>query len=124
MISQIKNGQKVKKSYIVLKQSNKHICEAVLAILWDEGFILGYKSIYLIKKKYLKVFLKYKKGVPVINSIRLVSKPSLKAYLSLNELFKLNSSQGVMVLSTPQGVMSFSDCKKSKCGGKALLIVN
>ena len=41
MFATIKNGLTVKKSFVL--QPKKKICESILNILWDEGFILGYK---------------------------------------------------------------------------------
>ena len=123
MISSIKNGQLSKKSYIILKQTNKNLCESVLNVLWDQGFILGYKYIFDTKKS-LKIFLKYKKGTPVINSIKMVSKPSLKVFFSLKNIWKFDSNQGTLILSTNKGIMSAIECKKFKLGGQALIIVN
>lgn len=124
MISSIKNGQLSKKSYIVLKQTNRQLCESVLNVLWDEGFILGYKHINVVPKKTLKIFLKYKKGVPAINTIKMISKPSLAVCFSLKNLWKFDSNQGTLILSTNKGVMSANECKKFKLGGRALIIVN
>lgn len=124
MISNIKNGQLSKKPYIILKQTNKKICESVLNVLWDEGFILGYKNTQFVSNNYVKVFLKYKNGDPVINSIKVVSKPSLKIFFSLKNLWKFDTNQGTLILSTNKGVMSSTDCKKLRLGGQALVIVN
>ena len=124
MISNIKNGQLSKKPYIILKQTNKKICESVLNVLWDEGFILGYKNTKFVSKNYVKIFLKYKKGDPVINSIKVVSKPSLKIFFSLKNLWKFDTNQGTLIISTNKGVMSSAECKKLRLGGQALVIVN
>lgn len=124
MISSIRNGQLSKKSYIILKRTNNQLCESVLNVLWDEGFVLGYRQVNFDSKKSLKIFLKYKKGAPVINSISLISKPSLKVFFSLKNVWKFDSNQGVLVLSTNKGVMSAIECKKFKLGGQALILVN
>ena len=65
MFANIKKGQLAKRSFIFNKR--KKICELFLQILWDEGFILGYK-IEKDNPDRIKVFLKYKNGKPVINS--------------------------------------------------------
>ena len=41
MFSNIQNGQIAKQNCILHRR--KKICETFLKILWDEGFILGYK---------------------------------------------------------------------------------
>jgi len=120
MIANIRNGQIVKKSFIL--QSKKNICESLLNVLWDEGFILGYK-ISENNPNVLKIFLKYKNGKPAINSLKLISKPGLRVYYSVKQLWKLNVNNGTIILSTNKGVMSINECKKLNLGGEPILIV-
>ena len=120
MISNIKNSQLANKSFAI---SNKQkTCEQILNFLWDEGFILGYKIIKKNPNK-LKIFLKYHKGYPVINSIKIVSKPSLRVYYSLKKIWKLDSSKDVVIISTSKGLLSISECKKKKIGGEPFMII-
>ena len=73
MFTSIKNGQRSKKNSVKLYR--KSICENFLKLLWDEGFINGYRIIYC-KKAKIEIFLKYSnKGTPAINSIKFISKP-------------------------------------------------
>ena len=120
MFSNINNSQLAKKKYVL--QLRKKNCEQILNSLWDEGFILGYK-LSKNNPNFLKIFLKYHKGHSAINSIKLISKPSLRVYYSLKKLWKLDSSQGVILISTNQGVMSDSECKKKKIGGEPLILI-
>ena len=120
MIANIRNGQIVKKSFVL--QSKKNICESLLNVLWDEGFILGYK-ISGHNPDVLKIFLKYKNGKPAINSLKLISKPGLRVYYSVKQLWKLNINNGTIILSTNKGIMSINECKKLNLGGEPILIV-
>lgn len=120
MVAKIKNGQLAKKSFV--EQSKTKICEALLNILWDEGFILGYK-ISNINSSVLKIFLKYKNGKPAINNIKLITKPSLRIYYSIKQLWKFDSSKGTLILSTNKGFMSINTCKKLKLGGEPFIII-
>ena len=120
MLSNINNNQLVKKKFVL--QAKKKTCEQILNVLWNEGFILGYKVLKNNPGK-LKIFLKYHKGSPVINSIKFISKPSLKVFYSLKRLWKLDSSQGVIVMSTNQGFMSDNECKKKKIGGEPFILI-
>lgn len=119
LISLIKNGQMVKKAFVLHK--NKNICEALLNILWDEGFILGYQLIGPTNN--LKIYLKYKNETPVISNIQIVSKPSLRIYYSIKNLWKLDTCKGLMILATNQGLKSINECKKLKLGGEPILII-
>ena len=42
MVSTISNGQLAKKSFVL--QASKNSSKKILNVLWDEGFILGYKE--------------------------------------------------------------------------------
>lgn len=120
MISNIKNSQLVNKTFVL--QKRKKVCEQILNLLWNEGFILGYKIVKKNPSK-IKIFLKYHNGYPVINFIKVISKPSLRVYYSLKKIWKLDSSQGVIIISTSKGFMSNSDCKKQKLGGEPFILI-
>ena len=117
MISSINNGQLAKKAFVV--QSSKKLSKEILNILWDEGFILGYKESF----NSLKIYLKYHKGFPAISLIKTLSKPSLRIYLSSNQLWKINFTSGLVILSTTKGLMSDNECKKNKLGGEPFIVI-
>ena len=117
MFANIKNGQMARKKFIIHRY--KKICRNFLNILWDEGFILGYK----IDHNILKIFLKYNNSKPVINTIKLISKPGHKIYYRLNQLWKMDDMKGLIIISTNKGLMSLKNCKKYKLGGKPFIIV-
>ena len=118
MITAIRNGQLVKKAYII--QKKKKINETILHVLWDEGFILGYKS---IDSRHLKIYLKYKNSKPAISYIKSLSKPGFRVYYSLKELWKYDTCQGLLIISTNKGVLSVNECKNKKVGGEPFLVV-
>jgi len=116
----IKNSQIVQRSFIY--HSKQKICLNFLDILWDEGFILGYK---FTKSNFgkLKIFLKYRNGHPVMNSLKIISKPTHKIYYSATQLWNLDSRKGTIILSTEKGLMTIDKCKKLKIGGEPLLLI-
>ena len=117
MISTINNGQLAKKSFVL--QSSKKLSKKILNVLWDEGFILGYKESF----HSLKIYLKYQNGSPAISLIKNLSKPSLRIYYSVKQLWKLNSNNGIIILSTNKGFLSDKECKKRNLGGEPFIIV-
>ena len=120
MFVNIQNGQMAKKS--ILMQPKKNICESFLQILWNEGYISGYR---ILNNKKIEIFLKYTRtGKPVINSIKFLSKPSQNLYYSIKQIWKLNSSKTFIVFSTNKGLKTINDCKKIKIGGKAFALIN
>jgi len=121
MLASIKNGQLTRRNFIL--QPRKKICESYLKILWKEGFILGYISDYK-NTSQIKIFLKYKKNKPVINSYNLISKPSRKIFYSVKQIWKIKSSKSIIIFSTNRGLKSITECKKLKIGGEPVLIIN
>nr|YP_010139036.1 ribosomal protein S8 [Lithodesmium undulatum]QQJ94644.1 ribosomal protein S8 [Lithodesmium undulatum] len=120
MISNIKNNQLARKQ--VMFQKKNSVCIEILNILWDEGFILGYTKCHL-NSNFIKIFLNYKKKTPVISSLVVLTKPSSSFYYSTKQLWKLNISNGLMILSTSKGFMTIETCKKLNLGGKPFFII-
>ena len=119
MFANIKKGQLAKRNFIFNKR--KKICESFLQILWNEGFILGYK---IESKNTLKIFLKYNYEKPAINNIKFISKPSNRVYYSAKQIWKIDSSKSFIIFSTNQGLKAISDCKKLKIGGEPYISIH
>ena len=120
MFDNIKKGQLARRNFIINKR--KKICELFLQILWNEGFILGYKTDANDYNKII-IFLKYNNKKPVINSIKLISKPSRRLYYSIKQIWKIDSSKSFIIFSTNKGLKSISECKKLRIGGEPYLII-
>lgn len=121
MFANINNGLLIKRGFIL--QKRKRICESFLKILWDEGFILGYK-VDSINPNQLKIFLKYVSGKPAINSLKLISKPSRRLYWTASQIWKINSTKSFIIFSTNKGLKSIVDCKRMKIGGEPCITLN
>jgi small subunit ribosomal protein S8 len=121
MFANIKNGQLTKRSFIY--QTRKKICESFLKILWQEGFILGYK-IDSKDPNLLKIFLKYRGGRPAINSLKVISKPSRRIYFSSKQIWKIDSNKSFIIFSTSKGLKTILDCKKLKIGGEPVIVIS
>lgn len=111
-----------KKSVVI--GPRKNICELFLKILWNEGFISGYK-ISSQNPNNVEIFLKYNRtGIPVISSLKFLSKPSQRIYYSSKQIWKLDSSKTFVIFSTSHGLKSINECKKDRIGGEPLIIIN
>ena len=118
--AKLRNSQISRRNFIY--QPKTTVTIAFLNILWDEGFILGYK-ISNSDSNLLKIFLKYKNKNPVINSIKFVFKPSRQIYYSVSQLWKLDSKKSFIILTTSKGLKTVHECKKNQIGGKPLFII-
>lgn len=124
MISALRNGQLAKRHSIIL--TYQKTCEKILEVLWNEGFILGYKNYYHQKnknfmEKVTKIFLKYRNGKPMIKVIKQITKPGQRIYYSIKQIWKINAKSSVTIISTNKGFKTVDECKKLKLGGEAFI---
>ena len=120
MFTAIKLGQLAKQGFVTTTRTV--FCESFLKILWDEGFIIGYKIESTTNQ--LKIFLKYNNGKPVINSLKFLSKPGHRIYYSIKQIWKIDSGKYFIIFSTTKGLKTILECKKLKIGGEPCVILN
>ncbi|MBI3420619.1 MAG: 30S ribosomal protein S8 [Candidatus Sungbacteria bacterium] len=70
-------------------------------------------------RKVLEITLLYKDGTPLVTDVHLISKPSRRLYASCKELASSRHG-GVIVLSTPKGVMTSTEARAAKTGGQLI----
>jgi small subunit ribosomal protein S8 len=110
----LKNASFLKKEYITIKYSKKMF--QIVENLYSEGFIQSYK----IKDDNLYILLRYFFNKPILKNLRIISTPSKFRYLNLKTIYKLPNKKSILFLSTPKGILTLSQCKLLKIGGKAL----
>lgn len=119
MLTRIRNGQNARLAEIIVLYSKLH--ESVCAVLKDEGFIRGFKTVDKgNNKKEIHVELKYDQGQPVIKELKRISKPGRRVYAQIKGLGQFYNGLGVKILSTPQGVMSDHKARAANVGGEVL----
>jgi len=121
MFASIKNGQLAKRNFILHPRIK--LCENYLRILWEEGFILGY-TVDDANANKLKIFLRYRKERPIINSIKMISKPGYRIYYTVKQIWKINSHSSTTIFSTNRGLKTILNCKKLGVGGEPVVIIN
>ena len=58
-----------------------------------------------------------------INEITKVSKPGRRVYTSADDLPKVKSGRGVILVSTSKGIMTGEEARKARLGGEILVKV-
>lgn len=117
MLTRIRNASAVKKAEVVLPFSNVKL--AIAKILKEEGLIENCnKEDGGISG--LKLKLKYINNQPAIVSIRRISKPGCRRYVSVADLPKVIGGKGIAVISTSQGIMTNKEARKRKLGGEII----
>lgn len=112
----IKNAAMAGRREIVVSETK--LIKAVAEVLKKEGYLDAVTS----KDGKLTVSLAYHKKEPVLINLKLVSKPGLRVYMTVDELSKIRGASK-LVLSTPKGVMSTKEALKSGVGGEILVEV-
>lgn len=96
---------------------------AIAAVLKEEGYISDFAVLEDGAKRILSVTLKYYQGMPVIEGIQRVSKPSCRIHCTCKDIPKVRGGLGTVVLSTPNGILSGRKAKEANVGGEVLLYV-
>ncbi|EKE09104.1 MAG: 30S ribosomal protein S8 [uncultured bacterium] len=122
MLTRIRNGQKARKMTITSPASK--LRANVLEVLKEEGYIRGYFHETVSEGiGNLKIELKYFENQPVIQSLDRVSKPGRRVYAKIKDLKQINNGLGLVVLSTPKGVLSDGKARELNVGGEVLCSV-
>ena len=116
MLTRIRNAQQANHATVSCPHSN--LRHNIVNVLVEEGFIRDVEVFTDENNhKQLSIELKYFNGKPVIESLKRISKPSLRIYKSYRDI-KPVPGFGIVILSTPSGVMSHHKAKKLKVGGE------
>ena len=119
MLTRIRNGQQAGKP--VIEAPFSRLQESVCAVLKDEGFIREYRAEERENnKKVLVIELKYAEGRGVIREIARVSKPGRRVYTNVKTMPRFYNGLGILVVSTPQGVMADKKARAANVGGEIL----
>lgn len=119
LLTRIRNAQMRRRGKITTPGSK--LRARVLEVLQAEGYIRGFTSTeYGNGRTEFEVELKYFDGEPVIRSIQRVSKPGRRVYASVDTLPRVADGLGVVILSTPKGVMADHAAREINVGGEVL----
>ena len=122
MLTRIRNANSAKHESVEIPASN--LKKAIAQILLDEGYIAAYDVVEDGVQGKIVITLKYgPKGEKVINGLKRVSKPGLRIYAGCEELPKVLGGLGIAIISTPKGVMTDKEARKSNHGGEVLAYV-
>jgi len=112
----LKNAQKSKKEDIIFPFSKNiyHISQ----MLVKNNFLAEVLKKEKNGKKYLKIKLLYKDGNPLINDVKLISKPSRRIYVGYKDIKSVKQGYGIGIISTSKGILNDKEARKEKIGGE------
>lgn len=117
LLSKIKMGCLTRATIIELPYSKLWL--KPLTILYKEGFIQN----YIVKNNSIYIYLRYYQGKNSIRLLKNFSKPSHFFYIKKKHLWLFNRYNGLLILSTIQGLKTHEECLKKNLGGKVLFFI-
>jgi small subunit ribosomal protein S8 len=119
MLTRLRNGLLARHATVDVPHSN--LKERIAAILRDEGFVRDYEVLREGAKTTLRITLKYTTARrPVITHLRRLSKPGLRVYSRTDRIPRVLGGMGIVILSTPQGVLTGQHARRLGVGGELL----
>ena len=118
MIIMMKNASAAGKESVVMPYSNlKH---AIAVCLAKEGYIGEISKKTEKGKPVLGIELIYEGKKPKITHVERVSKQSKRVYFKAKDIHAIRGNSGLLVLSTPKGILGGKDARHEQVGGEAL----
>ena len=122
MLSRIKTALNIRSEAVDIPHSK--IKESIAKILVEEGYVLDSSVLSRMKKRYIRLKLKYRKNKsPVITGLRRISKPGRRFYSDSFSLPRVQAGFGTALLSTSKGLKTDEQARLEKIGGEVLCYV-
>lgn len=122
MLTRIRNAHAVNRATVSMPAAK--LKSAIATVLKDEGYIDSFAvDGDSAATKTLTITLKYFDEKPVIDSLQRISKPSLRIYVGKDEMPSVMNGLGIVIVSTPKGVMTGQSAKAQSVGGEVLCSV-
>jgi small subunit ribosomal protein S8 len=120
LLTRIRNGARAKHRYIDVPHTK--IKGSIIKVMQEAGFI----DSFLVDsdKKRMRIFLRYAEGrEALISQLIRVSSPSLRRYVGYRDIPQIEGGMGLVVLSTPKGILDGKTAREQKVGGELLCFV-
>jgi small subunit ribosomal protein S8 len=127
MLTRTRNACLAKKTAVSIPFTRLN--QQIAQILEQEGFIQTYQvsldsQELVIRLKYRsKKIYRGKKKESCITNLKRISKPGLRIYSSYKDIMRILGGTGVVILSTPEGLMTDREARLRGIGGELLCSV-
>lgn len=126
MLTRIRNACLMKKSTVLIPLTRMN--QKIAQILEKEGFIHGFQISQVDNFNALILKLKYrskqtyvgKKKECCITNLKRISKPGLRIYSNHKDIPRILGGAGIVILSTPEGIMTDREARSLGIGGELL----
>jgi len=122
MLARIKNALLARHTEVAFPHSN--IKSEIGRVLKEEGYIEDCVISGEGVKREIQVKLKYSAGgAPGIRDIKRVSRPSERVYIGKNEIPRVVTGIGTVLISTSKGIMTGRNARSAGVGGEVICAV-
>lgn len=122
LLTRIRNANSARHETVDIPSSRMKV--EIVKILKEEGFIKDFKVSRDNKQGIIRVFLKYNnREEGIISGLKKISKPGMRVYVGTDEIPHVMGGLGIAILSTPKGIMTDSNAKKTHVGGEIVCYV-
>ena len=119
LLTRIRNAHLAKHASVDVPASKMKL--GIVRIMKDEGYITEFESIEDGRGGVIRIGLKYlPSGEAAIRGMERVSRPGRRVYRGKDEIPKVLNGLGVVVVSTPAGVLTGTACHQHGVGGEVL----
>lgn len=124
MLTRIRNASLAKKSNVIIPLTNLNL--ELAQILEKEGFIQTFqisddtKNLILRLKYRSKEVYNGKVKESCITNLKRISKPGLRIYANHKEIPRVLGGAGIIIISTPTGIMTDREARTRGIGGEIL----
>ncbi len=116
MLTRIRNGLHSGKETVLVPSSKIKL--SIAQILLNAGYIAEVKEIK--QDNFAYISLKLNQSKKPITKLQRVSKPGRRMYTPKTEIPTVLGGRGIVILSTPAGVLTGSDARKKGVGGELI----
>ena len=118
MLTRIRNAIAASRAYVVMPHSKMK--EQIARILKDNNFIADYKVETVDAFKTLNITVHPDGEQPTLNDLQRVSKPGRRVYTSAGDIPLILGGRGMVIVSTPGGMMTGRDARQKGLGGELI----
>ncbi|MFH0804861.1 MAG: 30S ribosomal protein S8 [Patescibacteria group bacterium] len=120
MLTRIRNAVLVHRASVDIPFSKLKL--AIGKILEREGFVQRVEHVAETEsaRAVLRLTLKYRDREPAIRGIQRISRSGQRVYRGYQDIPKVLPSLGMLIISTPRGLLTNSQARQHKLGGEVL----
>ncbi len=119
MLTRIRNAVERRRPSVDIPHSK--IKESIAYILRDEGFVQSVEVVPDGQFRKIRVHLKYtEERRPVLTHLKRLSTPGRRLYTGANGIPRALGGMGLVIVSTPRGVITGSRARREKVGGELI----